>query len=29
MKPSPAEAMALAVGSVAYFGTYTVDSSRS
>jgi Lipocalin-like domain len=25
MKPSPAEAMALAVGSVAYFGTYTVD----
>ncbi len=28
MKPSPAEAMALAVGSVAYFGTYTVDEPR-
>jgi hypothetical protein len=25
MKPSPAEAMALTVGSIAYFGTYTVD----
>jgi Lipocalin-like domain len=25
MKPSPAEAMALALGSIAYFGTYTVD----
>jgi hypothetical protein len=25
MNPSPAEAKALAVGSIAYFGTYTVD----
>jgi hypothetical protein len=27
MNPSPAEAKALAVGSLAYFGTYTVDES--